>query len=59
VIAVENMGNEQLIYLSLAGQTVIARRPPLGSIVAGATVGIRFVSDQIYHLDEVTGLVIE
>ncbi|HXB31904.1 MAG TPA: sn-glycerol-3-phosphate ABC transporter ATP-binding protein UgpC [Puia sp.] len=58
VIAVENMGNEQLIYLSLDGQTVIARRPPLESISAGATVGIRFIPDQIYHLDEETGLVI-
>ena len=58
VIAVENMGNEQLIYLSLAGQTVIARRPPLGSIVAGATVRIRFIPDQIYYLDEINGLVI-
>ena len=58
VIAVENMGNEQLIYLSLAGQTVIVRRPPLESIAPGAIVGIRFITDQIYYLDESTGLVI-
>jgi multiple sugar transport system ATP-binding protein len=58
VIAVENMGNEQLIYLSLADQTVIVRRPPLGSLVAGNTVRIRFIPDQIYYLDEVTGQVI-
>ncbi len=58
VIAVENMGNEQLIYLSLDGQTVIVRRPPLESITVGAIVGICFVPDQIYRLDEVTGLVI-
>jgi len=58
VIAVENMGNEQLIYMSLAGQTVIARRPPLGSIAAGATVWIRFIPDQIYYIDEITGLVL-
>jgi multiple sugar transport system ATP-binding protein len=59
VIAVENMGNEQLIYLSLGDQTVIARRPPSESIAAGATVRIRFIPDQIYYLDEVTGLVIK
>jgi ABC-type sugar transport system ATPase subunit len=58
VIAVENMGNEQLIYLSLAGQTVIVRRPPSESIAAGDTVGIRFIPDQIYYLDEATDLVI-
>jgi multiple sugar transport system ATP-binding protein len=59
VIAVENMGNEQLIYLSLAGQTVIVRRPPSESIAAGDTVGIRFITEQIYYVDEVTGLVIK
>jgi len=58
VIAVENMGNEQLIYLSLGDQSVIVRRPPLDSIAAGATVRIRFVPDQIYYFDEETGLVI-
>jgi multiple sugar transport system ATP-binding protein len=58
VIAVENMGNEQLIYLSLGDQTVIVRRPPSESIAAGDTVGIRFIPDQIYYLDEINGLVI-
>jgi multiple sugar transport system ATP-binding protein len=58
VIAVENMGNEQLIYLSLADQTVIVRRPPQGSVVAGNTLRIRFIHDQIFYLDEMNGLVI-
>jgi multiple sugar transport system ATP-binding protein len=58
VIAVENMGNEQLIYLSLADQTVIVRRPPLASMAAGALVGIRFMPDHIYYLDEANGSVI-
>jgi len=58
VIAVENMGNEQLIYLSLADQTVIARRPPLGSIAAGQTTTIRLMTDHLYYLDEANGLVI-
>ncbi len=58
VIAVENMGNEQLIYLSLADQTVIVRRPSLGPIVAGAAIGIRFMPDHLHYLDEVNGRVI-
>ena len=52
------MGNEQLIYLSLADQTLIARRPPLGPIAAGAVVGIRFMPEHIYYLDEANGCVI-
>lgn len=58
VIAVENMGNEQLIYLSLAGQTLIVRRPSLGPIITGATVRIRFIPEHIYYLDKVSGRVI-
>jgi multiple sugar transport system ATP-binding protein len=58
VIAVENMGNEQLIYLSLADQTVIARSPSLGPIAAGAAIGIRFMPDHLHYLDEVNGRVI-
>ncbi len=30
IIAYENMGNEQFVYLSLGSQTLIVRRPPLG-----------------------------
>ncbi len=58
VIAVENMGNEQLIYLSLADQTLIARRPPSPSATTGAAVRIAFIPDQIYYLDDVSGRVI-
>jgi len=58
VMAFENMGNEQLIYLSLAGQTVIARRPPLGLIAAGKERGIRFMTDYIYYLDAANDRVI-
>jgi multiple sugar transport system ATP-binding protein len=58
VIAVENMGNEQLIYLSLADQTLIARRPPSASATTGAVVRIAFIPDQIYYLDELSGRVI-
>jgi multiple sugar transport system ATP-binding protein len=58
VIAYENMGNEQLVYLSLNGQTIIARRPPLETIDAGKEKGIRFVKDKIIYLDDVSGNVI-
>jgi len=58
VMAFENMGNEQLIYLSLAGQTLIVRRPPLGPIAAGKERGIRFMTDYIYYLDAVNDRVI-
>ncbi len=58
VIAYENMGNEQLIYLSLAEQTLIARRPPLDTIEAGKEKGIRFLTDKIIYLDETNGVVI-
>jgi multiple sugar transport system ATP-binding protein len=58
VIAVENMGNEQLIYLSLADQTLIARRPPLASVAAGAVLGVRFMPDHIYYFNEVNERII-
>jgi multiple sugar transport system ATP-binding protein len=58
VIAVENMGNEQLIYLSLADQTLIARRPPLASLAAGAVLGVRFMPDHIYYFDAVNERII-
>jgi multiple sugar transport system ATP-binding protein len=58
VIAVENMGNEQLIYLSLADQTVIVRRPSLESIAAGQKKRVRFMPDHIYYLDEANERVI-
>jgi multiple sugar transport system ATP-binding protein len=58
VIAVENMGNEQLIYLSLANQTLIVRRPSSAPIVTGATVRIRFIPEHIHYLDEVNERII-
>ena len=58
VIAYENMGNEQLIYLSLATQTLIARRPSTGMIDTGTEKRIRFLADKIIYFDEQTGEVI-
>ncbi|HSZ85200.1 MAG TPA: sn-glycerol-3-phosphate ABC transporter ATP-binding protein UgpC [Puia sp.] len=58
VIAYENMGNEQLIYFSLAKQTLIVRRPPLQTIDAGKGKGIRFLKEKIIYFDELSGEVI-
>lgn len=58
VIAYENMGNEQLIYLSLADQTLIVRRPPLDSIEAGKEKGIRFLKEKMVYLNDESGEVI-
>jgi multiple sugar transport system ATP-binding protein len=58
VIAYENMGNEQLVYLSLSKQILIARRPPLETIDAGKEKGIRFLTEKIIYMDDITGEVI-
>jgi multiple sugar transport system ATP-binding protein len=58
VIAYENMGNEQLVYFSLAKQTLIVRRPPLQTIDAGKEKGIRFDKEKIIYFDELSGEVI-
>jgi multiple sugar transport system ATP-binding protein len=58
VLAFENMGNEQLIYLSLAEQTLIARRSPLVPITAGSAKGIRFMTDHLFFFDEINNQVI-
>ena len=58
IIAYENMGNEQLIYLSLGGQTIIVRRPPREIIEVEHEIGIRFVKDKIFFIDEAGGEVI-
>ncbi len=58
VMAYENMGNEQLIYLSLANQTLIARRPPADSIEIGVEIGINFLKDKVIFMQEENGVVI-
>ena len=59
IIAYENMGNEQLVYLSLGEQTLIARRPPRESIEIEHAVGVRFTKDKIFFIDEASGEVIK
>jgi multiple sugar transport system ATP-binding protein len=58
VIAYENMGNEQLVYLSLANQTLIARRAPRETVDVGHEKQVRFMKDKIIFIDEATGEVI-
>jgi multiple sugar transport system ATP-binding protein len=52
VTAYENMGNEQLVYLSLSGQTLIARRPPADSVEIGEEIGVKFSRDKIIFMQE-------
>ncbi len=58
VLAYENMGNEQLVYLSLAGSTVIARRPPGDGIDIGIEIGVRFSIGKIIFMNNESGDVI-
>ncbi len=55
IMAYENMGNEQLVYLSLAGQTLIVRRPPVETTDIGKETGIRFLAEKIVYLDATSG----
>src|SRR5687767_707411 len=57
-IAYENMGNEQLVYLALGNQTLIARRPPADSIEIGQETGISFAKDKMIFMQEENGEVI-
>jgi multiple sugar transport system ATP-binding protein len=59
VIAYENMGNEQLVYLSLASQTLIVRRAPRDTVDIGKQKQLRFLKEKIIYMDEKTGDVID
>ncbi len=50
LMAYENMGNEQLVYLSLAAETLIARRPPSETVDIGSEIGIKFSKDKIIFM---------
>ena len=52
------MGNEQLIYLLLDSQTLIARRPPRETIEIEHEIGVRFAKDKIFFIDEASGEII-
>jgi multiple sugar transport system ATP-binding protein len=58
IIAHENMGNEELVYLALGTQTLIARRPPGEAIEIEQETGVRFVKDNFFYIDEANGEVI-
>ena len=58
VIAYENMGNEQLVYLTLGVHQLIARRPPADTLAIGNETGITFAKNRIIFLDTADGRVI-
>jgi multiple sugar transport system ATP-binding protein len=58
VIANENMGNEQLVYLSLGEQTLIARRASTDNIEFGQEKAIRFCLDKLIYIDVINGDII-
>lgn len=58
VTAYENMGNEQLVYLALAAQTLIVRRAPRETVDVGKQKEILFLKDKIIYMNEESGEVI-
>lgn len=58
VMAFENMGNEQLVYISLGEQTLIARRPPSESSEIGDDIGVIFSKDNLIFIDPESGEVL-
>ena len=55
VSAFENMGNEQLIYLSLNDQSLIARRSAGDIITIGSKLFISFSKEKLFFIDPKTG----
>ena len=55
VAAYENMGNEQLVYLSLNSQTLITRRPAQDIPQIGENFFVRFPEDKIIFINPVNG----
>jgi len=58
VMAIENMGNEQLIYLSMQNQTLIARRASQEIIEIGSKLFIQFRQNEIIYVEPSTGMII-
>ena len=58
IIAFENMGNEQFVYLSAGVQTLIVRRLPLEATEIGKKKSISCATEKIIYFDEISGLVI-
>jgi multiple sugar transport system ATP-binding protein len=55
VLAYENMGNEQLVYLSLANSILIARRPSSDTINTGDGLSVNFVMNRILFFNDGNG----
>ena len=51
VTAYENMGNEQLVYLSLSNKILIVRQPPSETIRIGSNISIRFPENKMIFID--------
>jgi multiple sugar transport system ATP-binding protein len=58
VMAFENMGNEQLVYLALGKNTLIARRPPVETTEIGSELGVTFTREKMIFMDAESGEVI-
>jgi multiple sugar transport system ATP-binding protein len=58
IVAFENMGNEQFVYLSAGIQTLIVRRLPLENTEVGMKKSINCNIEKIIYFDEISGLVI-
>jgi multiple sugar transport system ATP-binding protein len=58
IVAFENMGNEQFVYLSAGIQTVIVRRLPLETTEVGKKKSISCAFEKIIYFDVISGLVI-
>lgn len=58
VMAYENMGNEQLVYLTLKDQTIIARRNAQDSVDLGSNLFMNFPADKIIFIDSLSGKII-
>lgn len=59
VNAFENMGNEQLIYLSMGNRLVIARRSSSVIQEIGESVGVNFLVGNLSFFDALSGIRIE
>jgi len=59
VIAYENMGNEQLVYLSFGEQTLITRRASRDEVEFGKEKAIHFLTDKLIYIDVTSGDVIK
>ena len=58
VNAYENMGNEQLIYITLGNETIIARRATQDQLAIGMKLFINFPRQKIIYIDTENGVVL-